>query len=290
MFGRLKFSARTSYIDQITEGGVDMSGKILLIGENPQSFLLKVLTKSLEEASYEVRFCLPDRHYLEMMVNGDDFPEIVVLYLERIEDSKNSFFPCIERLVEKNQRIRLYFIGSLNEINQAYESINRNHVKHAFERPIDTQTFLKALEFGSGDYSLSDEVKKIKLDADKLTILVIDDEAVQLHAMERWLQKNYNVITEKSGTDGIALLKQYKVDMILLDYEMPILSGYDVFHILKNDPETADIPIVFLTGNNESETVKQVVRLNPAGYLLKNTAPAILVQKIDAIFDKLFSK
>lgn len=264
-----------------------MAGKILLIGENPQSFLLKALTKSLEEASYEVHFSFPEKHYLETILNNDDFPEIVILYLERIEDTQSSFFPRIEKIVEKNKSIRLYFIGSTNEINQAYESIDKKHVKNAFERPIDIPTFLKALESGSGDYSLSDEVKKLKLDGDKLTILVIDDEVVQLHAMERWLQKNYNVITEKSGTDGIALLKQCKVDMILLDYEMPILSGYEVFCILKNDPETADIPVVFLTGNNESETVRQVVGLNPAGYLLKNTAPAILVQKIDTIFDRL---
>lgn len=267
-----------------------MAEKILLIGENPQNFLLKALKKSLENASYVVQFCFPGNHYLETMVDYDDFPEIVILYLERLEDVQNSFFPRIEKIVEKNKKIRLYFIGSVNEINQAYESIDKKHVRNAFERPIDVPAFLKALKFGSGDYSLSDEVKNLKLDINKLTILIIDDEVVQLHAMERWLKKSYNVITEKSGTDGIALLKQCKVDMILLDYEMPTLSGYEVFCILKNDSETADIPVVFLTGNNESETVRQVVELNPAGYLLKNTAPAILVQKIDMIFDKLLLK
>ena len=76
--------------------------------------------------------------------------------------------------------------------------------------------------------------------------------------------------------------------MILLDYEMPILSGFEVFQLLKSDPETADIPIVFLTANSDSDIVRQVVELKPAGYLLKNTSPFILLQRIDEIFDKIF--
>ena len=129
--------------------------------------------------------------------------------------------------------------------------------------------FLKILEKDGGDYSFSDGVKEYELDETKKTILVVDDEQVQLHAMDRWLNKNYNVLTEKSGTNAIALLSHYKVDMILLDYEMPVLS------------------VVFLTANDDSEVVKQVIAARPVGYLLKNTPPGILVQKIADIFQRL---
>ncbi|MDE5775690.1 MAG: response regulator, partial [Treponemataceae bacterium] len=189
---------------------------------------------------------------------------------------------------QDGNKFQLYFIGNLGEINQAYEIIGKNYVKHAFERPVDTEALFKTLKHNGGDYTLTEKVYKYKIDPDKLTILVIDDEVIQLHAMERWLQKNYNVLTEKSGTDGIALLKQYKVDMILLDYEMPILSGFEVFQLLKSDPETEKIPIVFLTANSDSDIVRQVVELKPAGYLLKNTSPVILLQRIDEIFAKIF--
>ncbi|MBQ6028653.1 MAG: response regulator transcription factor, partial [Treponema sp.] len=76
-------------------------------------------------------------------------------------------------------------------------------------------------------------------------------------------------------------------DMILLDYEMPVLSGLDVFQLIKADPSTAKIPVVFLTANDDSDVVKQVVAARPVGYLLKNTPPGILVQKIADIFQKM---
>jgi CheY-like chemotaxis protein len=75
--------------------------------------------------------------------------------------------------------------------------------------------------------------------------------------------------------------------MILLDYEMPVLSGLDVFQLIKSDPSTAGIPVVFLTANDDSEIVKQVIAARPVGYLLKNTPPGILVQKIADIFKRL---
>lgn len=266
-----------------------MAEGILFIGENPQNFLVKALIKSLKETEFDVEFNYPDISDIDIICNRENPPKIIILYLERIISSGNKFFSYIKNLMKKEgKKFQLYFIGNMGEINQAYEIIDKNYVKHAFERPVDTEELFKVLRHNGGDYTLSEKVRKYRIDPDKLTILVIDDEVIQLHAMERWLQKNYNVLTEKSGTDGIALLKQYKVDMILLDYEMPILSGFEVFQLLKSDPETADIPIVFLTANSDSDIVRQVVELKPAGYLLKNTSPFILLQRIDEIFDKIF--
>lgn len=266
-----------------------MAERILFIGENPQNFLVKALLKSFKESEFDVEFCYPYKSDIEIRRSLENSPKILILYLERIVSSDNNFFSYINNLMkQEGNNYQLYFIGNLGEINQAYEIIGKNYVKHAFERPVDTEELFKILKHNGGDYTLTDKVYKYKLDPDKLTILVIDDEVIQLHAMERWLQKSYNVLTEKSGTDGIALLKQCKVDMILLDYEMPILSGFEVFQLLKSDPETANIPIVFLTANSDGDIVRQVVELKPAGYLLKNTSPVILVQRIDEIFDKIF--
>jgi len=265
-----------------------LSRKILLVGNNEQSFLIKALMKNLSDAAYEVAFCPPEGAYVNARMIQDEPPEILILYLERLEDGDNAFFQWINDFITGDgKKCRLYFIGNAGEINMAYEYIQREHVKYAFERPVDMPEFLKILEKDGGDYSFSDGVKEYDLDEFKKTILVVDDEQVQLHAMDRWLNKTYNVLTEKSGTNAIALLSHYKVDMILLDYEMPVLSGLDVFQLLKSDPSTANIPVVFLTANDDSEIVKQVIYARPAGYLLKNTPPGILVQKIADIFKKL---
>lgn len=266
-----------------------MAEGILFIGENPQNFLVKALLKSFKESEFEVEFCYPDKNYVEIIRNRENPPKIIILYLERMVSSGNEFFFYINDVMNREgNKYQLYFIGNMGEINQAYEIIGKNFVKHAFERPVDTEELFKILKHNGGDYTLSEKVGKYKIDPDKLTILVIDDEAIQLRAMERWLKKNYNVLTEKSGTDGIALLKKYEVDMILLDYEMPILSGVEVFQLIKSDPETEKIPTVFLTANSDNDLVQQIIKLKPAGYLLKNTSPVILLERIDKIFEKLF--
>ena len=265
-----------------------MSKRVLLIGNNEQSFLIKALIKNLTGASYEVAFCPPEGNYVNARMLSDEPPEILILFLERLEDGDNAFFQWVnEFMTGEGKKCRLYFIGNAGEINMAYEFINREYVKYAFERPVEMPEFLKTLEKDGGDYSFSDGVKEYDLDPTKKTILVVDDEQVQLHAMDRWLNKTYNVLTEKSGTNAIALLSHYKVDMILLDYEMPVLSGLDVFQLIKSDPSTAKIPVVFLTANDDSDIVRQVIQAKPVGYLLKNTPPGILVQKIADIFQKL---
>ena len=266
-----------------------MSKKILLVGNNEQSFLIKALIKNLTGAFYEVSFCPPESAYIIPRMTSEEAPEILILYLERLlEDGDNAFFQWVnEYITGDGKKCRLYFIGNSGEINMAYEYIQKEYVKYAFERPVEMPEFLKILEKDGGDYSLSDGVKEYELDPAKRTILVVDDEQVQLHAMDRWLNKYYNVLTEKSGTNAIALLSHYKVDMILLDYEMPVLSGLDVFQLIKADPATANIPVVFLTANDDSDIVRQVISAHPVGYLLKNTPPGILVQKIADIFKKL---
>lgn len=265
-----------------------MARKVLLIGNNEQSFLIKALVKNLTGASYEVDFCPPESNYINAKMISDEPPGILILYLERLEDSDNAFFQWVNSFITGDgKKCRLYFIGNAGEINMAYEYIKKEYVKYAFERPVDMPEFLKILEKDGGDYSFSDGVKEYDLDETKKTILVVDDEQVQLHAMDRWLNKFYNVLAEKSGTNAIALLAHYHVDMILLDYEMPVLSGLDVFQLIKSDPSTADIPVVFLTANDDSDIVKQVIAARPAGYLLKNTPPGILVQKIADIFKRM---
>lgn len=70
------------------------------------------------------------------------------------------------------------------------------------------------------------------------------------------------------------LLKQPandQIDMIFLDYEMPVVDGPQVLQMLRQESATASIPVIFLTGNGTKEAVTRVMELKPDGYLLKTT-------------------
>jgi len=84
---------------------------------------------------------------------------------------------------------------------------------------------------------------------DKKQILIADDELDVLSVLEKGLTaEGYSVITASSGNDVIGLAKSKRPDLIILDLEMPDMYGGDITKMLKEDPETKDIPVMFLTG------------------------------------------
>jgi len=92
-------------------------------------------------------------------------------------------------------------------------------------------------------------------------ILVVDDEKDLLEVLKVKLESvGYEVLTAENGRDAIAKAKTQKPDLITLDIIMPDLDGAEVAEVLKHDPATKDIPIIFLTclitKNEEEKHVK----------------------------------
>ena len=101
-----------------------------------------------------------------------------------------------------------------------------------------------------------------------------------------WLKDTYKISVANSGLQGIKYLGKNKVDLILLDYEMPITSGPQVLEMLRSDKDTKDIPVIFLTGKSDKNSVMAVVELRPEGYLLKSIQKEELTLKLEEYFAK----
>ena len=83
---------------------------------------------------------------------------------------------------------------------------------------------------------------------EKRRILVVDDDKVTLRTLERILkQAGYSVIPLSLGGEAIKIAKDRSPSLIILDIMMPDMDGGDVAYVLKNDPETKNIPIIFLS-------------------------------------------
>ena len=74
------------------------------------------------------------------------------------------------------------------------------------------------------------------------------------------------------------------MDLILLDHEMPVTSGPQVLEMLRSDSETSNIPVIFLTGKGDKESVMAVVALRPDGYFLKGIQKNELLEKLQEFF------
>lgn len=115
-------------------------------------------------------------------------------------------------------------------------------------------------------------------------IVVIDDSKVQLRALSELMKNQYDVVTASTGRGGIEILKQDGADLVLLDYSMPGLDGKETLEILRSHEETKNIPVIFITGDDDKEDIVEVLKLHPQGYLLKPVKPERLFRAIEEVF------
>ena len=120
---------------------------------------------------------------------------------------------------------------------------------------------------------------------DKKKILVVDDSKVVLQSMKELLGKDYDITPAESGVAAIRCITLNQPDLILLDYEMPVCDGKQVLEMIRAEKSWADIPVIFLTGRGDAESVKNVMSLKPAGYMLKTMKPDEIKKVIDGFFE-----
>ncbi|MBN2663117.1 MAG: response regulator, partial [Bacteroidales bacterium] len=101
-------------------------------------------------------------------------------------------------------------------------------------------------------------------------ILVVDDIPKNLELVTSFLSlEDYTIYTCNSGIQAIQMLKQKKIDLILLDVTMPDMDGYEVCSRIKLDDKNKDIPIIFLTARNEIEDVVKGFEVGGVDYISK---------------------
>ncbi len=112
--------------------------------------------------------------------------------------------------------------------------------------------------------TIGDEEKKQHI------ILAVDDVAENLELLARNLQRlGHKVLLATSGAKAIELANAKKPDLILMDVQMPLMTGFEACKILKENPQTANIPIIFLTAKAEYDSVIEGFSMGAVDYVLK---------------------
>lgn len=125
-------------------------------------------------------------------------------------------------------------------------------------------------------------VEPVKSDERK-HILVVDDDRNMLKLLKSALEEKYEVTATLNGVLVEKILASKHIDLIILDYEMPIMTGADVFRQLKQNESFAKIPVCFLTGVSERSKVEEIMAMRPNGYLLKPIEMDMLLATIENI-------
>ncbi|MCL1862332.1 MAG: diguanylate cyclase [Defluviitaleaceae bacterium] len=112
------------------------------------------------------------------------------------------------------------------------------------------------------------------------SILIVDDEVMNLKALVQMLSQDYDVFAEKSGHDCLEIVKKIKPDIILLDIKMPDTDGFQVIKSLKADKDTSDIPVIFITGLSGHMSEVQGFALGAVDYIHKPFIEPIVKMRV----------
>jgi DNA-binding response OmpR family regulator len=118
-------------------------------------------------------------------------------------------------------------------------------------------------------------------DMDPKKILIVDDELSILVPLKFLLEKNsYSVELAQSGRDAIDLISQSKPDLILLDIMLPDLDGYEIFQMIRQNPDWDDIKVIYLSAKNRDVDIAKGLNLGVDAYVTKPFSNADLVEKV----------
>ncbi len=116
----------------------------------------------------------------------------------------------------------------------------------------------------------------------KPTLLIVDDTPANLTLLAGLLQPTYTVKAATRGDKALQIVSEHAPNLILLDIEMPDLSGYEVCRRLKADPKTQAIPVIFLTSKTDAQSEELGLATGAVDYITRPISPAILLSRVKA--------
>ncbi len=105
--------------------------------------------------------------------------------------------------------------------------------------------------------------------AEKKHILVVDDDRTVLKMLKTALSGEFDVTTMVNGIMVEKFLESKKVDLVILDYEMPIETGAEILRKIRSNDKIKRVPVCFLTGISDRDKIMEVMALRPHSYILK---------------------
>jgi len=122
--------------------------------------------------------------------------------------------------------------------------------------------------------------------ANRPVVLAVDDTPENLDVVKGLLIPTYVVKAAVNGMMALKIAEKQAPDLILLDIRMPQMDGYEVCRRLKANEATADIPVIFLTGESDAASESEASEAGAVGFITKPIDPDTLLAKINACLNQ----
>lgn len=117
-------------------------------------------------------------------------------------------------------------------------------------------------------------------DEDKPVLLVVDDQTTVVRVLGRMLSDQYVVLVATNGPRALEIAAEQRPDLILLDMVMPEMSGIEVCQKLKENPDTQNIPVIFVTSMDDRHNEARGFKAGAADYISKPPSPEIVQARV----------
>lgn len=136
---------------------------------------------------------------------------------------------------------------------------------------------------------ISDKMASTKISfgvkmADYRKILIVDDDMMNIKMVKRALGIGaYTLYEATSGMKALETMQAVDFDLIILDIKMPVMDGIQVFEVMKKNKNLKDIPVIFLTAQNDIKDIKKALMLGAANYIVKPFLPMDLMSRVKEV-------
>ncbi len=265
-----------------------MELKVLITGKN-RRIAANISEHLAADKGYGVVACEPRYDELFKAIPKEK-PRIIIICLgDEARESVMIFDALIDR--EEVEGIAVIVVATEEDLKVFKENVNLDNIYY-LPRPVsilELYNYLNEIERKlrpEPEELPKKEEKRIREPGEytgirRRRILVVDDDAQQLSQIKGNLEEFYDVTAVRSGFDALKYLENHEVDLMLLDYMMPVMDGPKVLYRLRTTRAHTNLPVVFLTGVTEREkVVKTLVELRPQGYIIKPSKKSEIVAKI----------
>lgn len=249
----------------------NQKGMVVIVAET-QGYMTLSLQNKMEEDGFGVSIVRADTDAISQI--EDKIAAYLIYGDEELPKQQQAMIYIKDRAAEDG--IPIFVVGSTEEMEQIHSMIPKHLVRQFFERPVNVNELVEAVESYVSKFGAQTKKK----------VLVVDDSGAMLRNVKAWLEDKYQVILANSGAMAIKYLATNRPDLVLLDYEMPVVDGRQVLEMIRTETEFSDVPVIFLTGKDDKESVLQVMALKPEGYLLKTMEPEKIIAEVDRFFEQ----
>lgn len=116
-------------------------------------------------------------------------------------------------------------------------------------------------------------------------ILIVDD-VLSMRSLTKAILRDAgftHVFDAPDGQEALKLMRKVKVNIVVCDWNMPVMSGLDFFKAVQEEPKLAGTPFIMLTSSSEGSKVKEAIEAGITAYMIKPYKPADLLKKINSM-------